>query len=608
MTAGRQKSKRLTLRQTCHTYHCTFCIETFKTKYDWQRHEKSLHLSLEEWVCSSSGSTALHQEKGVVCVYCGEISPDQAHLNAHNYGTCLERPLEERTFYRKDHLRQHLKLVHSASYSHWPMEQWKVAIKEIRSRCGFCGIFLDTWSRRVDHLGEHFKSGSTMEFWEGNWGFDAQVMEMVDNALPPYLIHQERNSPLPLSVTQGPAYTPTSAYELIKIELEYYMQNYFDTHGLLPSDHDLQYESCSIVFGAEFLVRSSALTAPSWLRDIIMSSVEIAEQARLRPMKNAAESRMTQLKVNGKLNIFDQCDLEHQLACQIAIHDALGLALSEVEIQQEACNVLRCIEASSPNPSRPFLDFLSRLIWGSNHWVTALRERTQGQSVGSITNEDMLFGVNNIEPLAPLPFPTDTPLALLEPMQDNASLTQTPNYGGMTLGNLGHAPILAARTLLSTDINDLPIVNDEWSLSTSSDSTYNDHYSTAWKPAKMITAAAPVYSFSGGKTQPFFLNDKNCFRRLARELSRFVATTMSPKNPNSHVPVDDELRYQARWILYDDDDPWNQTPADNFEWLREFKRDVGLLVDDSSSGTDQKGDPQLAEGGTPSFNLEQANT
>ncbi|KAL6407369.1 C2H2 transcription factor [Ilyonectria robusta] len=56
------------------------------------------------------------------------------------------------------------------------------------------------------------------------------------------------------------------------------------------------------------------------------------------------------------------------------------------------------------------------------------------------------------------------------------------------------------------------------------------------------------------------------------------------------------------------DDSWNQTPADNVEWLREFKRDVGLLVDDSSSGTDQKGDPQLAEGGTPSFNLEKANT
>lgn len=317
---------------------------------------------------------------------------------------------------------------------------------------------------------------------------------------------------------------------------------------------------------------------------------------------------MSQLKINGKLNIFDQCDLEQQLTSQIAVHDALGLALSEVEIQQEACNVLRCIEAASPNPSHPFLEFLIRLIWGSNHWVTALRERTQVQSVGSIADEDMLFGVSNTEPLIPLPYPTDTPLALLEQIHDNAGLTQTTNQGGITLGSLGHAPSLAPRTPMSTDYNDPPIVNGEWSLSTSLDSAYNDHYSTAWKPEEMTTAAAPVYPFSGGKTHPFFLNDKNCFRRLARELSRFVASTMSPKNPNSHVPVDEELRYQARWILYDDDDSWNQTPADNVEWLREFKRDVGLLVDDSSSGTDQKGDSQLAEGGTSSFNLEKANS
>jgi len=30
-------------------------------------------------------------------------------------------------------------------------------------------------------------------------------------------------------------------------------------------------------------------------------------------------------------------------------------------------------------------------------------------------------------------------------------------------------------------------------------------------------------------------------------------------------------------VIYDDDDPWNQTAADNAEWLMRFKRDVGLL-------------------------------
>lgn len=30
-------------------YKCTFCTDSFKTKYDWQRHEKTLHLNLEQW-------------------------------------------------------------------------------------------------------------------------------------------------------------------------------------------------------------------------------------------------------------------------------------------------------------------------------------------------------------------------------------------------------------------------------------------------------------------------------------------------------------------------------------------------------------------------------
>jgi hypothetical protein len=51
---------------------------------------------------------------------------------------------------------------------------------------------------------------------------------------------------------------------------------------------------------------------------------------------------------------------------------------------------------------------------------------------------------------------------------------------------------------------------------------------------------------------PYFLNDANCYRRLAKELKRWVAGTMSVNNPNRHVPSDEELQHQARWILYDE--------------------------------------------------------
>jgi hypothetical protein len=29
--------------------------------------------------------------------------------------------------------------------------------------------------------------------------------------------------------------------------------------------------------------------------------------------------------------------------------------------------------------------------------------------------------------------------------------------------------------------------------------------------------------------------------------------------------------------MFDSDDPWNQTPADNPEWLLQFKESVGLI-------------------------------
>ncbi|KAG7129640.1 Homeobox protein 4 like [Verticillium longisporum] len=60
------------------------------------------------------------------------------------------------------------------------------------------------------------------------------------------------------------------------------------------------------------------------------------------------------------------------------------------------------------------------------------------------------------------------------------------------------------------------------------------------------------------------------------ELTRFISSAISPRNPNRHVPTDLEIQNQARWILYDCDDPWNQTPADNENWLKDFKDSISM--------------------------------
>lgn len=174
------------LLQTYHKYQCTFCIETFKTKYDWHRHEKTVHICLDEWVCSPLGPTELDPDLGgQACVYCGAPEPDQQHIEIHHHSLCHERDPLFRTFRRKDHLSQHLRLVHESTFSPWPMEQWKAVGREIRSRCGFCDTTLESWTSRIDHLADHFKAGKTMADWKGDWGFDPEIADTVENDMPP---------------------------------------------------------------------------------------------------------------------------------------------------------------------------------------------------------------------------------------------------------------------------------------------------------------------------------------------------------------------------------------------------------------------------------------
>ncbi|KAF5019725.1 hypothetical protein F66182_8268 [Fusarium sp. NRRL 66182] len=77
--------------------------------------------------------------------------------------------------------------------------------------------------------------------------------------------------------------------------------------------------------------------------------------------------------------------------------------------------------------------------------------------------------------------------------------------------------------------------------------------------------------------ETFVPNDFGHLALLDLELKRWVMATMSPYNPTWHVPSDNELRHQARCLLYNDDDPLNPTAADNAQWLGMFKQSVGII-------------------------------
>ena len=181
-------------------FPCTFCCDSFKSKYDWARHEKSLHLNLEGWRCAPFGGRVVSSDTGRVhCAYCNVLDPNAEHLVSHNHGAC-ENEGRTATFSRKDHLIQHLRLVHHIETL--PLiDSWKNEGPPVSSRCGFCDIRMPTWKERVDHLAKHFHMGATMHDWKGEHCFEPSIAAKVTHAIAPYLIGPESRAVVPFSVT-----------------------------------------------------------------------------------------------------------------------------------------------------------------------------------------------------------------------------------------------------------------------------------------------------------------------------------------------------------------------------------------------------------------------
>ncbi|KAL1851513.1 hypothetical protein Plec18167_008706 [Paecilomyces lecythidis] len=276
-------------------FQCTFCSDSFPAKYDWQRHEKSLHLALDKWTCAPEGGRIFRNGQAL-CAFCRALNPSDDHLESHNYSSCQEKTLQERTFYRKDHLNQHLRLMHNVKFD-TSMESWKSATTELKSRCGFCSAQFSTWKERIDHLAAHFKNGADMRQWQGDWGFEPFVQRLVENAMPPYLIGQEQRSMNPYkasprrladaSVPQtgnfasgcGPHLNqPADAncFERLKVALTAFIHRQLAA-GSFPTDEMLQNEARQVIYGSDDPWNQTCADNPIWLsilkRDAGLESV-----------------------------------------------------------------------------------------------------------------------------------------------------------------------------------------------------------------------------------------------------------------------------------------------------------------------------------------------
>ncbi|KAF4992677.1 hypothetical protein FGRMN_6990 [Fusarium graminum] len=192
-------------------FQCTFCCDSFKSKYDWARHEKSLHLDLQGWRCTPFGGAVVSSDTGRShCAYCNQLDPTTKHLETHNHAGCQDNE-KPHIFRRKDHLVQHLRLVHHIQTL--PIiDSWKVEGPPIKSRCGICSIRMETWQERVEHLAKHFRKGDTMADWKGEHDFEQHVKARVTNSLAPYMIAAEEKAPVPFSATD-----PSSRDHLLQV-------------------------------------------------------------------------------------------------------------------------------------------------------------------------------------------------------------------------------------------------------------------------------------------------------------------------------------------------------------------------------------------------------
>ncbi|KAK2480267.1 hypothetical protein H9L39_09641 [Fusarium oxysporum f. sp. albedinis] len=168
-----EKRTRLTVtpgkdkRKDRRMFPCTFCCDSFKSKV-----------------------SAVRPLVGRL------LDPNAQHLDFHDHDTCENqgRPI----FSRKDHLIQHLRLVHHVETL--PLiNSWKDEGPPVSSRCGFCSIRMQTWQERVDHLAKHFRKGATMDDWKGEHWFESSIAAKVTHAMPPYLIGSESRALIPFS-------------------------------------------------------------------------------------------------------------------------------------------------------------------------------------------------------------------------------------------------------------------------------------------------------------------------------------------------------------------------------------------------------------------------
>jgi hypothetical protein len=153
-------------------YHCTVCPKSFKDVYAWKRHESGVHDHVDtHWTCMLDDAITI----GTKCVFCSDTVDDLQHFDRHDLHACTSKNKSERTFARKDLLKQHIQHVHLAIANDYtkrgfkPPDQWSEKTTSLTNPdalwCGFCQFMFESTDARMNHVAQHFRGGLDMTTW-----------------------------------------------------------------------------------------------------------------------------------------------------------------------------------------------------------------------------------------------------------------------------------------------------------------------------------------------------------------------------------------------------------------------------------------------------------
>ena len=158
------------------------------------------------------------------------------------------------------------------------------------------------------------------------------------------------------------------------MELQWWINNKVEETGTTPTDSEIQHEACRVIYGAEVMLKGVGMSSSSWLCDLITSSEEAKRQAAFHP-RTPGSNCLSSLRINGKSDIFENCEFERELQDYVHAKLLLGLTAMDHELQYEACRVLGRMEERSSHPSETLANWFVRMINSSSSWLQDFRQR-----------------------------------------------------------------------------------------------------------------------------------------------------------------------------------------------------------------------------------------